>query len=180
MNRIASELKVAKSPVSVWVRDIPLTPDQIERLRQQNPAFNAQLRGQSRRREQAHEGSRRRNSVILTNSDPDMLAFFLRFLRRCYGVSGERVRLSCNCFLNNGLNQTQIEEYWLNYLGLSRESLCKTIVNRLSRASGGTKRTLPYGTARVAVHSTEISQSIYGAIQEYANFNRSEWLDRLR
>ena len=209
MNKIASELHVAKSTVSLWVRDVPVTPDQVERLKQQNPAFNAQLRGQNRRREQARtirmgyqqegrerarnhdplhaqgcmlfwaEGSRRRNSVILTNSYPDMLAFFLRFLRTCYGVSDRRIRLSCNCFLNNGLSRTQIESYWLDYLELPREALCKTIINRLSRASGGTKRTLPYGTARVTVHSTEIVQSIYGAIQEYADFNRSAWLDRL-
>ena len=36
---------------------------------------------------------------------------------------------------------------------------------------------LPYGTARLAMHSTFIVQSIYGAIQEYAGFARPEWLD---
>jgi hypothetical protein len=36
---------------------------------------------------------------------------------------------------------------------------------------------LPYGTGRLAVHSTFIVQSIYGAIQEYARTNRPEWLD---
>lgn len=36
---------------------------------------------------------------------------------------------------------------------------------------------LPYGTARLAVHSTFIVQSIYGAIQEYACVARPEWLD---
>ena len=36
---------------------------------------------------------------------------------------------------------------------------------------------LPYGTARLALHSTFIVQSIYGAIQEYAGIDRPEWLD---
>lgn len=207
INKIATELKVAKSTVSLWVRDIVLTAAQVERLRRQNPAFNAQLRGQNRRREQAREirlkyqqegrdkaregdslhaqgcmlfwaeGSRRRNCVILTNADPELLRFFLRFLRECYRVEDDRVRLSCNCFLNNGLSLAEIEAYWLTQLGLSSVSLCKTTVNRLSRASGGTKRKLPYGTARLTVHSTEIAQSIHGAIQEYGGFSRPEWLD---
>jgi hypothetical protein len=41
------------------------------------------------------------------------------------------------------------------------------------------KRTnkLPYGTCRIAVHSTEIAQTIYGSIQELGGFDRPEWLD---
>ena len=35
---------------------------------------------------------------------------------------------------------------------------------------------LPYGTCRLSVHSTAIVQHIYGAIQEYAGFDRPEWL----
>lgn len=29
---------------------------------------------------------------------------------------------------------------------------------------------------RVSVHSTRIAQSLYGSIQEYAGFEREEWL----
>jgi hypothetical protein len=36
---------------------------------------------------------------------------------------------------------------------------------------------LPYGTCRLVVHDTALVQSIYGAIQEYAGFDRPEWLD---
>jgi hypothetical protein len=35
---------------------------------------------------------------------------------------------------------------------------------------------LPYGTCRLAVHDTALVQSIYGAIQEHAGFERPEWL----
>lgn len=38
-------------------------------------------------------------------------------------------------------------------------------------------RVLPYGTARLALHSTAVAQSIYGAIQEYGGFHRPKWLD---
>lgn len=207
LSRIARELSVAKSTVSLWVRDIELTPEQMQVLRDANPLFNMQLRGQTRRRETARakrleyqregrrlaargdplhlagcmlywaEGSRRRNSVTFTNSDPRMLMLFARFLTRCYRVELPRIRLSCNCFLGNGLSLQEIEGFWLRTLGLTHESLCASIVNRPSPAGTATKRTLPYGTARVCVHSTEIVQSIYGAIQEYAGIECPEWLD---
>ena len=50
-------------------------------------------------------------------------------------------------------------------------------MNSYSRRSGQTRRTLPFGTARVVVHSTFVLQSIYGAIQEYAGIARPEWVD---
>jgi hypothetical protein len=36
---------------------------------------------------------------------------------------------------------------------------------------------LPHGTCRVTICRTAIVQHIYGAIQEYAGFERPEWLD---
>jgi hypothetical protein len=38
------------------------------------------------------------------------------------------------------------------------------------------KGRLPYGTCRLVVCDTSVVQSIYGAIQEYAGFDRPEWL----
>ena len=123
------------------------------------------------------EGSKDRNTVKLTNSDPDMLAFFVRFLRSCYGVSPERIALAVNCHLNNGLALAEIERWWLRRLDLPETSLRKATVNTASSASRWRRNVLLYGTARVTVHSTGIVQSIYGAIQEYAGFERSEWVD---
>ena len=73
--------------------------------------------------------------------------------------------------------QTEIEQFWLDVVQLPRSCLCKSHVNVYSKYSQK-KRTnkLPYGTSRITVHSTEIIQCIYGAIQEYGAFERPEWL----
>jgi hypothetical protein len=124
------------------------------------------------------EGSKRRNQAILTNSDPDLLGVFVRFLRSCYAVSDERIALSVNCHLGNGLTVDEIERWWLDQLELPHSCLRKATVNRPSRASALRRgHVLPYGTARVSVCSVRIIQSIYGAIQEYAGIERPEWLD---
>jgi len=123
------------------------------------------------------EGSKRRNSVTFVNADPEMHFLFVRFLRECYGVAREAFRLSVNCHLNNALTLDDVEAYWLERLALPRSCLRQATVNVASAASKRLRRTLPYGTARVAVDSTFVVQSIYGAIQEYGGFERAEWLD---
>jgi hypothetical protein len=123
------------------------------------------------------EGSKRRNDVEFTNSDPDMMRQFVEFLRRSYAVASEDLRLTVNVHLDNGLGLSEIEEWWLRRLALGRQSLGSHTVNRYSKASSQTRRGLPYGTARVVVHSTFIVQSIYGAIQEYAGIERPDWVD---
>jgi hypothetical protein len=66
---------------------------------------------------------------------------------------------------------------WVDSLGLQVGCLRASTVNRPSSASKGKRPQLLHGTARIAVYSTFIVQSIYGAIQEYAGIDRPEWLD---
>jgi len=123
------------------------------------------------------EGSRNRNTVRFTNSDSAMVAFFLRFLRTCYRVPDEKIALTCNLFADHADRQGEIEEFWLELLQLPRTCLRKSTVNTYSKYSKKKRRNkLPYGTCRLAVCDTQLVQSIYGAIQEYAGFEREAWL----
>jgi hypothetical protein len=203
---IASRLVVSSDSVSRWVRDIELTTEQHAALAGRTNRYGARNKGQLRRsanaralrlawqqagRERARhgdllhqagcmlywaEGSKSRNCLCFTNSDVAMMRLFVRFLRECYAVMPERLRCSVNCFLGNGLSQDAIERFWLDALELPRSSLGKTIVNRPSSASRRTGRILLHGTARVVLHSTEIAQNVYGAIQEYGGFEEPAWL----
>lgn len=210
IKQIAAALGGSKSSVSNWVRDIELTPSQLDVLRLRNPALNGQLIGVRVRSERARaerlrsqvegrraarrgdsfhaagcmlhwaEGSKDSNVVQLSNSDPAMVVFFLAFLRRFFEVPDEKVRIQCNLQADDPADVRAIEYFWLRTLGLPPTSLTKSTVNRVSRSSKGKRtRMLPHGTCRVTVCSTAIVQHIYGAIQEYAGFDREEWLDCL-
>jgi len=124
------------------------------------------------------EGSKSRNSVKLANSDRDLVAFFCRFLRESLGVQDGDIRLCLNVYLDNGLTIGEIEHDWLTALGLPRSCLRKHTLNSKPTSSSGLKKNkLPYGVATVRVQSTELVQHIYGAIQEYADFDNPGWLD---
>jgi hypothetical protein len=124
------------------------------------------------------EGSRRRGAVVFTNSDSEMLRTFVEFLRTSFRVPDPKFRVTCNLFADHIERQREIEQFWLDTLALPRTCLFKSTVNRYSRYSQKKRRNkLPYGTCRVVVHSTEITQILYGSIQELGGFDRPEWLD---
>jgi transcriptional regulator with XRE-family HTH domain len=206
MKAIARQLGVSVGSVSTWTRDIELTGEQLLALASQNPIYNRQLCGQQRRSENARakrlvaqehgralarcgealhqagcmlywaEGAKSRNTVGFANSDVHMLRFFMRFLASCYEITADQYCFSVNCYLNNGLGLDEIESRWLELLELPRTCLRKAIVNTPSIASKRQKRNLPYGTARLVLHSTFVLQSMFGAIQEYAGFDEPAWL----
>jgi hypothetical protein len=124
------------------------------------------------------EGSKSRNAIKLANSDVDLVAFFCCFLREALGVQSADIRLALNVYLGNGLSLEEIERHWLVALELPRSCLRKHTINALPTSSSGRKHNkLPYGVATVRVQSTQLVQQIYGAIQEYAEFENSAWLD---
>jgi transposase-like protein len=208
IKEIARLLGVSTSSVSHWVRDIELTDAQHAALQARNGLHErqrlaraamaakararrtaAQQDGRQRARSPGYryaagcmlfwaEGSRQRNKVVFTNSDPAMVRFFVEFIREFFEISSDRLRLTCNLFADHEARQRGIENFWLRTVGLPRSCLCKSTVNRYSRYSQKKRKNkLPYGTCRVVVHSTEIAQTIYGSIQELAGFDRPEWID---
>lgn len=208
VRQISHRLGVSKASVSIWVRDVELTAEQHERLRAQNPRYGAQSLGAAKNAEKARlarmawqqegramarsqgagfaagcmlywaEGTKTRNAAQLSNSDPEVLRFFVAFLREYFRVEDRELRVTCNLFADHIDHQERIEQFWLSLLGLPPECLRKSSVNVYSKYSLK-KRTnmLPYGTCRVSVHRTRVVQTIFGAIQDYGGFDRPEWLD---
>ena len=195
VREIAQLVGVSQASASVWVRDIRLTPEQRRVLDERGERGRAAAL--LRRSEQARsvrrgyqdtgrrlarergagysagcmlywaEGAKRRNSLKITNSEPELLAFFADFLERELEVSRESMSLSCNLFADHVDRQRAIEDYWLAKLGLPRSALRKSIVNVFSKYSKKKRiGRLPYGTAALQVHSTRIVQTIFGSIQE--------------
>jgi transcriptional regulator with XRE-family HTH domain len=206
IKEIQQALGVSRSSVSLWVRDVPLTPQQQEaliervrlgplragvasaaRARERRAAF--QEHGRQRARDGSPlyasgcmlywaEGGKRRNSVLLTNADPEVLSFFARFLREEFAVADDAMSVYCNLFADHLERQQELEQFWLATLQLPGTALRKSIVNVYSKYSQKKRdNKLPYGTCRLVVHNTQIVQTIYGSIQEYGGFDRPEWLD---
>jgi transposase-like protein len=206
VKEIARRIGAAQSSISRWVRDVELSEEQEAALVAR--AYNGYVKGLTinsalrrearalaqeegrqlaRQGEALHvagcmlywaEGSRSRNQLRFTNSDPEMVRFFSTFLRRYFHLRDGDLRVTCNLFADHIERQREIEQFWLDIVGLPETSLCKSTVNTYSKYSKKKRQNkLPYGTCRLTVNRTRIVQSIYGSIQEYAGFERPAWLE---
>jgi len=197
VNEIAKMLKVSKSSVSVWVRDHVLTDEQRQVLnaRMSFAAANLKKMSDAREKRDTHqqkgrlqakagdarfiagcmlywaEGSKKRNSVVFVNSDPEMMMFFVDFLRDYYGVQNAEITLSITAHVTSEMSLEQTVNFWLECLALDSSCLRKNTVRR-----GNPDGKLKYGIARLAVHRTDIVQGIFGAIQEFVGFDRPVWI----
>ena len=205
---ISKRLEVSKGSVSVWVRDINLTKEQKLKLSLKNPVFIGQNNGAKAIKEKAKEirkkyqevgrkeaqqnnllhcqgcmlywaeGTKSRNCMRFSNSDPFLMLLFKNFLENYFNIPNDKIILKINCYTNNGIVLEDIIVYWLNFLNLSRENLRKCQINQIPSSSKKYKRgKLLYGVANLEVYSVELVQRIYGAIKEYASITEDRWLD---
>lgn len=207
VGKIADMIGVAKSSVSKWVRDIPLTADQRHQLMQSQRSYGAQHQGsianrekhrkireqyQQAGREKAKEGDplhltgcmlywaegrKRRDDCSFSNSDPDMMITFMKFLRECLQLNNDNVEIRIFTYLGNNLTLEKIEIYWLDILELPYSALKPSKVQQ-PKSSQQKGRKLLYGTCELRVKKgTQYVQHIFGAIQEYIEIDKPKWLD---
>jgi hypothetical protein len=119
------------------------------------------------------EGAKDGQSMIFGNSDPYMLKLFMRFLREEFNVPDEKFRLNIQTHSTDKEEWERIRLYWLELLNLPPET--KATV-RLKIGTQSRKNRYPNGFCTIGVYSVQLVQQIFGAIQEYANFEKPEWL----
>jgi hypothetical protein len=108
----------------------------------------------------------------------ELVRFFVDFLKKYFDLPAAYIRITCQLYADHLEKQQEIEQYWLDALALSRDSLRKSVVNVYSKSSRRKRvGNLPYGTYRVAVSKTWVIQTVFGAIQEIGGFTREAWLE---
>jgi transposase-like protein len=203
VKEIASSLGVARSSVSVWVRDIELTQEQklvlhdrrrnygdlnagaratVEKSRAKRLAYQENGRLRAKASTPLHlagcmlywaEGAKIRNGVYFVNSDPNMMITFVRFLREELAVTNSEIALRIHCHTHDLNEIERIELYWLKLLDLPPSGLRKTYIKE---GSSTRHNRLENGVCDIRVHRTDLVQHIFGAIQEYGGFENPDWL----
>ena len=200
---IAKITGASRGSVSVWVRDIELTQEQKQKLKDNQRKWAGQnagaqtnrRRGQERRltyqiagREKAKEmnplhmagcllywaeGAKDRNTLSFVNSDPFMMQFFIRFLRGAMNVPASDILLYIHAHTDDPIELSRIKIYWTGLLELSIDAVKKTIFKKGSQVR---HTVLMNGVCTIRVYGSELVQHIFGAIQEYGGFDNPHWL----
>lgn len=136
---IAGELGVAKSTVSLGVRDVEFTPrprraarrrgpnilqrrkaDEIERLRAEGVLRLGSLDEQAFLAAgaalYAGEGSKDGKSASFANTDAQMVGFYCAWLRRFFNI--DEARLRARVYLHEGLDLASAQLFWSSVTGI--------------------------------------------------------------
>ena len=181
---IATELGVAKSSVSLWVRDVAFEargrrPSVDRRPHPQHLAKVAEIAECDRLgRERigtlssdaflaagtalyAGEGSKSDGKVTFANTNPEMMALFCAWLRRFFVIDESRVR--ARVYLHEGLDLDAAEAYWSSVTGVPRGQF-----NRACRAKADPSIRLSkheYGCAYLDYHRSRTHREIMGLVR---------------
>lgn len=193
LQEIADELGVAKSSVSLWVRDVDFTPrPRNGRVAQRRAPNKLQRRkqaeiealldagrhrvGQLSEREflvagtvlYAGEGSKTDGAVKLANSSGSLIAFFCAWIRHFFEIDESRVRL--RLYLHEELDLDAASCFWsdvtgipLTQFGKPYRAVADSSIRRTKHVNGCA--TVVYGCSRT---HRAIMGLIAGVTDEYA------------
>ena len=168
-------IEVKKSTLATWCREVKLTPEQIEAIKQRRAQIpgipvdtNWKRRAEIRElREVARslvpeladdpnwvaglvmywtEGAKTRNKVSMANADPRALRLFIRWIQ---AHVTPQAQFSIQLHLHEGNDDRAAQEHWRQETGLLEANFHKTFVK--AKGTGHRKNRLKHGICTVKV-----------------------------
>jgi transcriptional regulator with XRE-family HTH domain len=184
LQEIADELGVAKSSVSIWVRDVNFEPRPragYGSARRRGPnalqrrklaEIDALLRegeeriGQLSERDRfiagvalyAAEGSKRDGELRFTNSDPRFIYFYCRWLRHFFEIDESRLRVGL--YLHQGLDLDAANHYWSTITEIPLDQFGKPYRAAANPSIRTTKH--PYGCVSIGYGCSRTHRAVMG------------------
>lgn len=188
LQEIATELGVAKSSVSLWVRDVTFTPKPRRnanygargnrppnKLQRRKQAEISELADEGRRlvgelgdRDlllvgaalYAGEGNKTGGEVRFANSDPRMVRLFLVWLRGFFAPDESRLRL--RLYLHEGLDLDAAHRFWADVTDIPASQFGKPYRAVADPSIRRTKH--PMGCPGVGISCTRTHRAVMGLI----------------
>ena len=88
-------------------------------------------------------------SIEITNTDPEIITTFLKYLRGKIGVQNERIKLQLQ--IHEGDNQEELEMFWENITNIPRVQFNKTIIRPVGNKIGKSR-----GTCKIRIHDKRL------------------------
>lgn len=106
----------------------------------------------------------KQTAIDFANSDPDMAAVFVRFLREICGVESKKVRCSLYCY--EGQDIDALTAYWSRLLGVPLPQFTKPYIKRAA-APGPRGPRMTHGLVHVRYCDKKLLRQILDWIDEY-------------
>jgi len=107
-----------------------------------------------------------KSSVRLGNTDPELIRYFLRFLREIFLIKEEKLRFGLQVF--SDVDPEVAKHYWVKKLAVSKQQFQKVVVTP-QRGIGTYTKKNKYGVLTVYFSNTKLRGIIVDAITELQN-----------
>lgn len=113
-------------------------------------------------------GKRVTSTVVLTNTDPSMICFYLRWLY-LLGVSKSAIRAKLHLYADMDIEETT--QYWSKKLNLPVSSFTKPYCKKSNLIDLSYKNGFGHGTCMIRCYNQKLSSYIMMAIKYIGNYN---------
>lgn len=208
-SEIRKRLGVAKSTLSYWLQDYPLSQDEVlelrragwkkgeasreryritmrakeaEKVRQQYDKEIARIASISK---QAYylaglmlyhgEGAKRkRGQIVLTNTDPHLLQFFIQWLTDFFAIDRSKLKVQLHLYETMDIEKELI--FWQNTLCLSPSQFYKSSVRTLRSHSFSYDSGERHGTCQVYVFGVDVERRVKAAMSAFRDSWKEQYL----
>lgn len=199
-SKIQSLVKVSKSTLSLWLRTMPLSHEQIQLLRGKNPKRIERYRetmrlkkdvraAESLKKVKEHfgtfskreielaglflywgEGTKAAESTVaITNTDPDVLKFFLKWLNG-FGIKNTEVKVVLHLYKD--MDVEKATKFWASYLKVPRKCFRKPYIKDSKLSDLSYKSGFGHGTCSVMYYSQELYLYIMSGLRMIRGINK--------
>ncbi len=102
------------------------------------------------------------HGIDFANSDPDMVAIFVKFLRVIYRVDEKRFRILLYCYANQDIKS--LIRFWSKLTGIPKKQFSKPYVRKDFKENG---RKMKYGMVHIRYADKKLFLSIMESVEEF-------------
>jgi len=198
-SQIKKEMKINQSTLSMWLRDYPLNPEQLENLNK-NDAKSERFRITMKAKKDAllhkycknakglllpltnkelfiaglflywGEGSKTRNGLLsISNTNPAFMQFSLLWMREALHIPKNKITVLLHIY--SDMDKTEMVSYWSNVLRIPESQFSKPYIKESKKISLDYKG-YGHGTCMLRVCNTYIAENVLMSIKAFDEYSK--------
>jgi transposase len=111
------------------------------------------------------EGSKKDHQIVMANTDPGVIRFFIRWMMDHLGVTKDEMRAHLHLYENMDIDKER--KFWKEQLDFSDSQFYKNYISKLKKSSFNYRSSFNHGTCNVYAFGVERKRKLMMAIKAF-------------
>jgi hypothetical protein len=197
--QIQKIVKAGKGVLSYWLKDYPLSEEQKKKIYSNREVWVENFRETMKRKRDDRfqqvileqkkmigkidkknlfiagvflywgEGQKRSSSASLSNTDPDVIKFYLLWIEECFGLKRTNSKVRIYLHLYSDMDFVESMVYWRDILKVNESQFAKPYIKKSTLAALDYK-SFGHGTCRIQIANVKMKNQIMATIKLFSEF----------